>query len=329
MEGVADVRRVLPLRQQLWRTGERTRVMAIFNCTPDSFSDGGAHWRAPGDAAAVEAAAKLVDEGADILDVGGESTRPGAQPVGEQEELARVVPLIAALRRHADRKVSEGVITRLQAFAYPECAAAELAAQVADVPISIDTYKASVAEAAVRAGADMVNDVSGGAADPAMAETVARLGVPFVVMHSRATPQTMASAEHCTYANLIDDAVRELQARVDHAERCGVPRWNIVVDPGLGFAKKPRQSLELLHPNALRTVSTGFPLLCGASRKGFIGRVLQDLAANSEPRKWGSLATVAAAVAGGADIVRVHDVKESVAVARMCDAVWRQPPSHL
>jgi dihydropteroate synthase len=275
--------------------GARTYVMGIVNCSPDSFSgDGHAVARA-----AVEHALGLVDEGADVLDVGGESTRPGAEPVTADEELRRVLPVIEAL-----------------------------AARTA-VPLSVDTSKAGVASAALEAGATMVNDVRALLADPGMAEVAARHGAWVALMDNRLDPSPEGSGTS-GYAPRVPgerDVVAEvagwLSQRVEAAVAAGIPRGRIIVDPGLGFGKTAAQSFALLrrlgelkrHP-----ALSGLPHLAGPSRKGFIGSVL-DLPV--EQRLEGTLAALALAIAGGADLVRVHDVRAAVRACRVADAIVR------
>lgn len=257
--------------------GSRTYVMGIVNVTPDSFSgDGLAH-----DAdAALEQALRFQAEGADIIDVGGESTRPGHTPVDADEEIRRVVPVIRLLA------------SRLH------------------VAISVDTHKHEVARAAVAAGASMINDVWGLKREPALAELAAREGVPIVLMHNQAGT---------AYADLLPDVIASLRASMDIALGGGVPPENIILDPGLGFGKTAEHNLELLRRlPELRAL--GRPLLVGTSRKSTIGLVL-DLPV--EERLEGTAATVALAIANGADVVRVHDVKAMTRVARMSDAVVR------
>ena len=257
--------------------GSRTYVMGIVNVTPDSFSgDGLAH-----DAdAALEQALRFQAEGADIVDVGGESTRPGHTPVDADEEMRRVVPVIRLLA------------SRLH------------------VPVSVDTYKHEVAREAVAAGASMINDVWGLKREPALAELAAREGVPIVLMHNQAG---------AAYADLLPDVIASLRASMDTALGAGVPPDNVILDPGLGFGKTAEHNLELLRRLSELT-ALGQPLLVGTSRKSTIGLVL-DLPV--EERLEGTAATVALAIAGGADVVRVHDVKAMTRVARMSDAVVR------
>jgi dihydropteroate synthase len=247
-------------------------VVGVLNVTPDSFSDGG-RFLDPG--AAVEHALRMASEGADLVDVGGESTRPGAPPVPEEEELARVIPVLQALARAR----------------FP-------------LPVSIDTSKAAVARAALDAGAALVNDVRA-LADPEMARVVAGSGAPVVLMHMRGTPGDMR--ERATYRDLVAEVRAELAAAMARAEAAGVARERIVLDPGIGFAKTAGQSVEILaHLPAL--LSLGRPLLVGPSRKSFIGALT---GAPPEERLPGTLAAVAAAVLGGATFIRVHDVAAS------------------
>jgi dihydropteroate synthase len=266
-----------------FRWGERTFVMGILNITPDSFSGDGLI--APGApdavAAAVATARQMVDDGADLLDIGGESTRPGHAPVDIDEERHRVVPVIAAVRT-----------------ALP------------DVPISVDTTKSAVAEAALAAGADLVNDVWGVGPSDDLPRLAAEHGVPLVVMHNRQEP---------VYVSLLAEIVADLQRAVDRALGLGV-RWDdLIIDPGFGFGKTAEHNLELLR--RLDVIGLlGRPVLLGASRKSTLGKVL-DLPADQ--RLEATLATTALGIARGADIVRVHDVRANLRAARMTDAVVR------
>lgn len=282
-----------------FRWGDRTYVMGIINATPDSFSGDGVladagpsgmatHDRDPVERA-VAIARQMVAGGVDILDVGGESTRPGHHPVPADEEIRRVVPVIGAVR-----------------------------AAIPDVPISVDTTKVAVAEAAVAAGADLINDVWGVGADDAVARLAAARHVPLVVMHNRDEPR---------YRRFMPEVIDDLRAALDRALRLGVAWDNLIVDPGFGFGKTPDHNLELLREFArLRTL--GRPILLGTSRKSTLGRVL-DL--GPEDRLEATLATTALGIAGGADIVRVHDVRANVRAARMADAIirgnWRSEPA--
>ena len=265
--------------------GERTYVMGVLNATPDSFSGDGTLSGPDGLRRAVDRALRMEDEGADIIDVGGESTRPAAvypdaRPVSESQELERVIPVIQELMRRLS------------------------------CPISIDTRKAAVAKEAVRAGAAMANDVSM-LADGDMAATVGRLGVPLVVSHIRAKAE---------YDEVVADVANDLGAALKRAEADGLPRHMVIADPGIGFAKKYRHSMELLRRLPELKAAVGLPLLLGTSRKSFIGAVLGT---DADDRLEGTAATVTLSIAGGADIVRVHDVREMARVARMTDAIVR------
>jgi dihydropteroate synthase len=266
-----------------FRWGERTYVMGILNVTPDSFSGDGL-LVAAGDPveAAVATGRRMVAEGADLLDVGGESTRPGHVPVHADEERRRVVPIIAALRT-----------------ALP------------DTPLSIDTTKPAVAEAALAAGADLVNDIWGVGPDDGLARLAADHGIPLVVMHNRTEPR---------YTTFLPELIADLQRALEHALALGVAWERLIVDPGFGFGKTPEHNLELLREfSTLRML--GRPILLGTSRKSTLGAVLGGLPATD--RLEATLATTALGIAGGADIVRVHDVEANVRAARMSDAVVR------
>ena len=264
--------------------GSRTFVMGIVNVTPDSFSGDGLF---VGEAAPIEAAVTqaraMVADGADILDVGGESTRPGHAPVDETEELRRVVPVITAIRD-----------------ALP------------DMPISVDTTKPAVADAALDAGADLINDIWGVAPDNAQMRLAAQRRAPIVLMHNRAEP---------VYRDLIPEVLDDLRAATDRALAAGVVEDAIIVDPGFGFGKTPEHNLALLR-NLAEFGRLGRPVLLGTSRKSTLGRVL-DL--SPEERLEATIATTALAAAAGVDIVRVHDVRPNARAARMVDAVWRAP----
>lgn len=271
--------------------GERTYVMGIVNATPDSFSGDGL-W--PDVDALVRRGHLMVQAGADIIDVGGESTRPGAQPVPADEELERVVPVVAAL-------ASAGVF------------------------VSVDTMKAVVAEAALTAGARMVNDVSGLTFDPDMASVVARYGAYLVLMHNRRARAVQGPLggyyAHVPYRDVVQEVVAGLEQAVRKATEAGVSPSRLLVDPGLGFGKTPAQSLEIMHRlGELRRL--GLPVLVGPSRKSFIGHVL---GAPVEERLAGTIAASVLAVAAGADVVRVHDVDVLVQAIRVADAIVRPP----
>jgi dihydropteroate synthase len=294
--------RALKIRARTLAWGQRTYLMGILNLTPDSFSgDGllqpgreatGGDWQE----AALRQAREFVAAGADILDIGGESTRPGAEQVDVQAELERILPVVRLLHSELD------------------------------IPISIDTYKAGVAEQGLLAGADLVNDVWGLHADPGLAEVVARYRVPVILMHNRSS---WAHAEvrdrlggryvGIPYDNLLEDVRRELLESVALAHAAGVPDEHIILDPGIGFGKSVEQNLELI--DRLREIrQLGYPVLLGPSRKSFIGYTL-DLP--PDQRLEGTAAAVAIGIARGADIVRVHDVQFMGRVARMADALTR------
>ena len=257
--------------------------MGIVNVTPDSFYDGGKRFDS---ARAVADAFQMVDAGAEILDIGGESTRPGAKPVSFDEELRRVLPVIGELRKKLN------------------------------VPISIDTYKEAVARAALDAGADIVNDISALQFDPAMAALVAAEGVPLILMHMQGVPRTMQREPY--YRDVVQEVRDFLAERVGSANRAGIDRERLIVDPGIGFGKTMAHNLALLK-NLKSFKTLGQPLLVGVSRKAFIGKVLN--AAAPEERLEGSLAAAVAAALSGANIMRVHDVSETVRALRVADAI--------
>lgn len=275
--------------------------MGILNVTPDSFSGDGilVPGRTVGEVeSAVIQATSFLRNGADILDVGGESTRPGSQPVNAEEEKGRVIPAIKAIR-----------------------------SEFPDALISIDTYKADVAEAAFQAGAQILNDVWALRADPKLASVAAAFGAPVILMHNRSNPASVEVRQQLgnayigsTYENLIEDVKRELLTSVDLALKAGVDDSRIILDPGIGFGKTREHNLALI--NRLDEIrALGFPVLLGASRKSFIGFTL-DLPADQ--RVEGTAATVAVGITRGADIIRVHDVKEMARVAKMTDAIVRE-----
>jgi dihydropteroate synthase len=276
-----------------FRWGERTFVMGILNVTPDSFSGDGLlpADRGPGNGMVVEVAVAraraMAEEGADLLDIGGESTRPGHATVGEAEELARVIPIVRAVR-----------------------------ATLPAMPLTIDTTKPAVAEAALDAGADAINDIWGVSPDDSLARLAAARGVPIIVMHNRSAPE---------YRDLVAEILGDLRAAMDLAAAAGVPPSNVIVDPGIGFGKNAEQNLELLR-NLHRLRELGRPILLGTSRKSTLGKVL-DLP--PDERLEATLATTALGIASGVDIVRVHDVRANVRAARVADAIvrgtWHDP----
>jgi dihydropteroate synthase len=277
--------------------GERTLLMGVLNVTPDSFADGGRFFHT---AAAVEHALAMERAGADILDIGGESTRPGSEGVSAEEELRRILPVLQALRGSAPYGAGRG---RLK------------------IPISVDTQKAAVAEAAVAAGAEIINDVSALRSDAALAEVARRHRLPIVLMHMRGAPRTMQQGPFAR--NVMLDVKKGLRAAVARALQAGIARAQIVLDPGIGFGKSFAQNFELLA-RLSELAALGYPLLVGPSRKRFIGVALASAAAREWPpdeRVWGTAAAVTAAILGGAHIVRVHDVAEMVQVARIADGI--------
>lgn len=261
---------------------ERVLIMGVLNVTPDSFSDGG-HYQ--GIDAAVARAEAIEAEGADLLDIGGESARPGARPISLEEELARVLPVVSALAG------------RIR------------------IPISVDTTKAEVARRALDAGAAVINDISALRGDPGMADVVARSRAGLILMHMRGTPATMQ--EHPAYAAVVEEVGDFLQARVDAAVAAGIDRERIAVDPGLGFGKTGGQSLALMGGLAAFR-AMGRPIVIGPSRKSFVGAVLERPVCE---REWGTAAAVAAGVLQGAHVVRVHSVAQMKDVARMAQAI--------
>ncbi|TVX85186.1 dihydropteroate synthase [Paenibacillus agilis] len=255
---------------------ERTLVMGILNVTPDSFSDGGSYTDV---GRALEHAHRMAAEGADILDVGGESTRPGSDPVGLEEELRRVIPVIEALKR-----------------------------ELPHIAISVDTYKAEVARQALEAGAHIMNDIWGGKLDPEMVRVAAAYQCPIILMHNR--PER-------NYESYIEDVMQDLRESAALALEAGVKRENIWLDPGMGFAKTGEDNLQLMH-HLDEMVALGYPVLLATSRKRFIQNVLE---APANDVTEGTAATVALGIAQGCQMVRVHDVKQMVRTARMCDAM--------
>ncbi|MBD2772220.1 dihydropteroate synthase [Iningainema tapete] len=276
----------LIIRGRCFEWGQRTYIMGVLNVTPDSFSDGGEFNTV---SAALAQARSLVANGADIIDIGGQSTRPGAKQITLAEELDRVLPVLQEARKE---------IT---------------------VPISVDTTRALVAKASVEIGADMVNDISGGTFDPEMLPTVASLDVPIVLMHLRGNPQTMQQMTN--YENLIDEIYNFLAQQITVATTVGIDREKIIIDPGIGFAKNYEQNLEIFRRlPELRKLNS--PILVGPSRKSFIGRILNQPDPTS--RVWGTAAACCAAIFKGADILRVHDVREMREVCLVADALYRR-----
>jgi dihydropteroate synthase len=265
--------------------GERTLVMGVLNVTPDSFSDGGKYAQPE---SAVEHALAMEQAGADILDIGGESTRPGSEEISASQELDRILPVL------------EGLRGRLK------------------IPISVDTRRSTVAELALRAGAEIINDVSGLKKDARMAGVAAKYGVPLILMHMRGEPATMQRGPFAR--DVVKDVTRGLRESVAKARKAGVPKSQIILDPGIGFGKSHSQNYELLQ-NMPQLAVLGYPLLVGTSRKGFLGASLarDGKPAPPEERIWGTASTVTASILGGAHIVRVHDIAEMVQVAWVAD----------
>jgi dihydropteroate synthase len=275
----------LKLNSRVMTLGERTLVMGVLNVTPDSFSDGG---KFLGVKEAVRHALAKQRDGADLIDIGAESTRPGAGKISVAEELGRLLPVLEALRGKLK------------------------------IPISVDTQKAAVAEVALRAGAEMLNDISGLRSDPLLAEVAAKRGAPLILMHMRGTPSSMQKGPFAR--DVVQDVLNGLQKSIAVARKHGVEQ--IVIDPGIGFGKSFEQNYELLAKLA-ELAKLGYPLMIGTSRKGFLGATL---ARNGKPapageRIWGTAATVAASILNGAHIVRVHDVAEMKQLAMVTDAV--------
>jgi len=278
----------LRLRSRTLILGDRTLVMGVLNITPDSFSDGGEYLD---EEAAVARALQLERDGADILDIGGESTRPGAAVIHAEEELRRILPVIKILRGKLH------------------------------IPMSIDTRKADVAKAALDAGAEILNDVSGLRTDPRLAEIARRARAPLILMHMRGTPQTMQRGPFAR--DVIRDVKAGLREALARAKRAGLSKTQILLDPGIGFGKRNEQNFEILaHLSEL--ASLGCPIVIGTSRKAFLGRALAGTdgpPAPTEERLLGTATTVTASVLGGAHIVRVHDVAEIVRVIRVADQI--------
>ncbi|RAM48878.1 MAG: dihydropteroate synthase [Hapalosiphonaceae cyanobacterium JJU2] len=276
----------LIIRDRAFEWGQRTYLMGVLNVTPDSFSDGG-EFNAI--ATALVQAQALQAAGADIIDIGGQSTRPGAEQISTTEELDRVLPVLQVLR--------------------PEIS----------VPISVDTTRSEVAIAAVKAGADIVNDISGGMFDPQMLPSVAKMGVPIILMHIRGNPQDMQKMTE--YQDLMGEICNFLSERIAAAIAAGINQAQIIIDPGIGFAKNYEQNLEIFR-RLPELKKLNCPILVGPSRKSFIGHILDQ--PDPKARIWGTAAACCAAIFTGADILRVHDVKQMHDVCLVTDAIFRQ-----
>jgi dihydropteroate synthase len=275
---------LLEIGQRVLDLSSRTHLMGVLNVTPDSFSDGDRFFELE---EAVEQGLKLAEEGADIIDVGGESTRPGSEPVAIEEELRRVIPVIEELAKRIK------------------------------TPVSIDTYKSRVAKEALDSGASMVNDITGLRFDPEIKKVVAKYDVPVVLMHIQGTPKNMQ--ESPKYENLLEDVKSYLSQSISIAEKAGIGEDKIIIDPGIGFGKTLNDNLMILK-NLVEFKNLGRPVMIGVSRKSFIGKIL-DLP--TDERLEGSLASMAVAIMNGANILRVHDVKESKRVAKLVDAILK------
>ena len=275
----------LTIRDRIFHWGEKTYLMGILNVTPDSFSDGGEFASVEN---AIAQAEDMINHGVDIIDIGGESTRPNAEVITVESELKRVIPVIKQLRHKSS------------------------------IPISIDTTKAIVAQKAIAAGADIVNDISGATFDDEMLKTVAKFNAPIILMHIRGNPQTMQSLTD--YQDVVAEVIEFLKLQVTKAMASGIAKEQIIIDPGIGFAKTASQSLELLQRlSELKTLE--LPLLVGVSRKSFMSPILQQK--NPKERVWGTAAACYGAIARGADILRVHDVAQMYDVCRVADAIER------
>lgn len=270
--------KIMKIGNREFELGKKTFIMGILNVTPDSFSDGGKFNTVDN---AARHALKMIDENVDIIDIGGESTRPGHESVNEEEELNRIIPIVEAIRKNTD------------------------------IPISIDTYKGKVAEEAIKAGASLINDVWGFKKDPYISKVAAKYNVPCCLMHNR---------ENKNYNNLIEDMLEDLKESISIAISSGVKKDNIILDPGVGFAKTYEDNLEVMR-NLEKFKELGYPILLGTSRKSLIGNTLN---LPPEERVEGTIATTVIGVMSGYDFVRVHDVKENYRAALMADAIYRK-----
>jgi 2-amino-4-hydroxy-6-hydroxymethyldihydropteridine diphosphokinase / dihydropteroate synthase len=297
--GTEGIKRVLPAGNRLLDWCERTLVMGVLNLTPGSFSDGGKFQQVE---AAISQAKLLISEGADIIDIGAQSTRPFAKRLSPNEELERLIPVLDEIAKNPEM---EGKM------------------------ISVDTFYAEVAMEAVKRGAHTVNDVSGGQLDPAMLEVVAQLGIPYVIMHMRGDPSTMQSEQNLQYGDICKVIASELYARVRQAQLAGIPLWRIVLDPGIGFSKKSEQNHEVIMgldsiQREMGKMSIGashVPILLGPSRKRFLGEICNR--ANPVDRDVATVAAVTAGILNGANIVRVHNVGYGVDAAKVSDALLK------
>lgn len=303
--GKGGMKRVLPIKDQLWDWSQKTSVMGILNLTPDSFSDGGKFQSVD---TAVSQVQLMISEGADIIDVGAQSTRPMASRISPREELDRLIPVLEAILRMP-----------------------ELQGRL----LSVDTFYSEVASEAIMKGAHLVNDVSGGRLDPNMHSAVANLRVPYIAMHMRGDPTSMQNNENLHYDNVCKQVAFELYSLVRDAELCGIPAWNIVIDPGIGFSKNTKHNLQLLMGiSAVRdeiaknsVAVSEAPMLIGPSRKSFLGEICNHPSATD--RDPATVAAVTAGVLGGANIVRVHNVGDHVSAVKLCDAMMEERRSSM
>ncbi|XP_010551367.1 PREDICTED: folate synthesis bifunctional protein, mitochondrial isoform X2 [Tarenaya hassleriana] len=298
--GKEGIRRVVPIGDKLWDFSEKPYVMGILNLTPDSFSDGGKFQSLD---SAVSRVLSMATEGADIIDIGAQSTRPMASRISAQEELDRLIPVLEAVRVMPEM---EGKL------------------------ISVDTFSSEVASEAVKKGADIVNDVSAGALDPNMYKVVAESRVPYIAMHMRGDPCTMQDKENLKYDDVCRDVASELYARVRDAELSGIPAWRIMIDPGIGFSKKVDHNLDILMglPKVREEIAkkslaiSHAPLMIGPSRKRFLGDICdRPVARDRDPA---TVASVTAGILRGANIIRVHNIRDNVDAARLCNAMLRR-----
>lgn len=295
--GKDGMNRVLPIGNRLWDWSQKTSVMGILNLTPDSFSDGGKFQSVRN---AVSQIHQMISEGADIIDIGAQSTRPMATRISAEEELERLVPVLEAVK---DMIEEEGRI------------------------LSVDTFNSKVASEAVKKGAHIVNDVSSGKLDPEMFNVVAGLKVPYIAMHMRGDPTSMQNTENLTYNDVCEQVAVELSSRVRDAELTGIPAWRIIIDPGIGFSKNTKQNLEILtglkrirQEMAKKSLAVAHgPLIIGPSRKRFLGEICnRPVATDRDPA---TVASITAGILGGANMVRVHNVRDSLDAVKLCDAM--------
>ena len=282
LKNISKTHYTIRCRKRTFKLGKQTLLMGVLNVTPDSFSDGGLFLDRE---KAIAQGLKMVEEGADLIDIGGESTKPGSKPLGLEEELRRVIPVIEALAKEVD------------------------------VPISIDTYKSAVAKKAVEAGAQMINDISGLHFDPDLAHVASKEDVPLILMHTRGTPETMQKDVH--YESLLSEILQYLRESIQRAESAGLDPGQIVIDPGIGFGKTLEDNL-LIIKNLQELRILGKPILLGTSRKSFIGKILNT---DVTERLEGTLSSIAIGVLNGAHIIRCHDVLEAKKAISVADAI--------